>query len=206
MIGRSCAAALVTVVLAGCGGTEVKGIIRDEDSGEPLPGAIVRMGDESTRTGPGGFYELEVDVDDDEPAQVMVGAPGYEPKSMLVTIDDDNDIVYSDIELKKEFSQQEYERLQQELRQHQREHERLQQQQQQQTEQERRRTQQDLDEVEQQVEEAEQKIEKAEQQLEESEQQLEESEPLQGEPGQLEGPQEQGSFPEEQQLDEPEGE
>lgn len=201
MIGRSSAAALLSVVLAGCGGTEVKGIIRDEDSGEPLPGAIVRMGDESTRTGPGGFYELEVDVDDDEPAQVMVGAPGYEPKAMLVTIDDDNDIVYSDIELKKEFSEQEYRRRQQELQMHQMELERLQQQERkQQTELERQQTQQDLDQVEQRVEEAERKVEEAEQRLEET------TEPQPSEPGQLEGTQEQGSLPEEQPLDEPEGE
>lgn len=108
MIGRSSLmAALLSVALAGCGGTEIKGIIRDEESGQALPGAVVRVADETTRTGEGGFYELDVDLDDDEPAQVTVNAPGYEPRSMMVSFDEDQDTVYSDVGLKKEASRRE---------------------------------------------------------------------------------------------------
>lgn len=112
MIGRLSAAALLSVVLAGCGGTEVRGVVRDQDSGQPLQGAVVQVDDQSTRTDPGGFYKLEIDIEDDEPAQFMVNAPGYEQKSILANFDEDQDTVYSDIELKKEFSEKEYRREQ----------------------------------------------------------------------------------------------
>jgi hypothetical protein len=179
VIGRSGAAALLSVVLAGCGGTEIKGIVRDEESGQPLPGAIVRIGDETTRTGAGGFYELDVDVEDHEPAQVMVGAAGYEPNSMIVTFDEDQDTVYSDIDLKKEFSRREFDREQLDLQRRQLEQDRRD------FEREKReldkqRKQQDVtrptqQELEQNVQEAEQAVEDAAEQLDEVEKDVQQS-------------------------------
>jgi hypothetical protein len=183
VIGRTSAAALLSVVLAGCGGTEIKGIVRDEESGEPLPGAIVRVGDETTRTGVGGFYDLEVDVDDDEPAQMSIGAPGYAPKSMIMSIDEDQETVYSDIGLKKEFSRQEFDRQHLELQRRQIEQDRrdLQQEKRELEEQRkeqgaRRSTQQELEQVEQNVQEAERAVEDAAEHLDDVEQDLQQPE------------------------------
>lgn len=95
--------ALVAVAFAaGCAEVEMRGIVREEGSGEPLPGATVRVGDRSTTTDLTGYYDLEVD-ESDEPKQIFVDKAGYEPFTEQVTIDDDEiDEVFQDIELKKQ--------------------------------------------------------------------------------------------------------
>lgn len=95
-----CAAALA-LGLGGCSAIDVKGIVRDEDTGEPLPGAAVRIGDESTTTDLTGYYELEVDEEDGEPQQVHVTKSGYTGFAEQVAFDEDADEVFQDVELKK---------------------------------------------------------------------------------------------------------
>ncbi|MCO5167132.1 MAG: carboxypeptidase-like regulatory domain-containing protein [Planctomycetes bacterium] len=68
--------ALLVLAAAGCGGVDVQGIVRDERTGEPLPGATVRIGDEETSTDYRGFYELRVPEDRQ---QLQVEKEGYEP-------------------------------------------------------------------------------------------------------------------------------
>jgi hypothetical protein len=99
VIGRLGAAALLTVVLVGCGGTEVRGYVREEGTGEPLRGATVSVGGESTQTDASGFYELEADIE--QPARLEVQAPGYEQKNLIVS-DEGLDTIISDVELAKE--------------------------------------------------------------------------------------------------------
>lgn len=84
---------------AGCGGTEVQGIVREEGTGEPLSGALVQVGGETARTDEGGAFELE--VDDDAPALLEVEAIGYEPQKIDVNMDDGRALP-SDVSLKKE--------------------------------------------------------------------------------------------------------
>lgn len=71
---------------AGCSGTEVQGIVREEATGEPLSGATVRVGDETVRTDEGGVFEVE--VDDDAPALIEVEAVGYEPQQVDLDMQD----------------------------------------------------------------------------------------------------------------------
>lgn len=94
------------MTVAGCGGLEVAGIVRDERTGEPLPGATVTIGEESTRTDVGGGYELEVDADDDEPMHVYVSKEGYASHSGLVTMSEDEDRVVHDLELESRAEEQ----------------------------------------------------------------------------------------------------
>lgn len=110
MIGRLGAAALLTVVLAGCGGTEVRGFVREEGTGEPLRGATVKVGDETARTDESGFFELETDVG--QASRLEVEAPGYEPKVVNVAADADLDTIISDVELAKESQERQQARQQ----------------------------------------------------------------------------------------------
>lgn len=94
-------AVLALAASAGCADIEMRGIVRDEGTGEPLPGATVRVGDSSTTTDRTGYYSLEVD-ESDEPKQIFVDKAGYEPFTEQVTLDDvESDEVFQDIELKK---------------------------------------------------------------------------------------------------------
>ncbi len=98
-------ASLAVLFAAGCAEIEMRGIVREEGSGEPLPGATVRVGDRSTTTDLTGYYNLEVDESDD-PKQIFVDKAGYEPFTEQVTLDDDDvEEVFQDIELKKESTQ-----------------------------------------------------------------------------------------------------
>lgn len=98
-------AVLALAFSAGCAEIEMRGIVREEGSGEPLPGATVRVGDRSTTTDLTGYYNLEVD-ESDEPKQIFVDKAGYEPFTEQVTLDDDEtDEVFQDIELKKQQSE-----------------------------------------------------------------------------------------------------
>lgn len=112
--GRLLIPALIGTV-AGCGGVEVSGIVRDRETGEPLPGAIVGIGDAVTRTDGGGNYELEVDLDDDDrPVRAFANAPGYQSSTEFMGSHDDRDEVYRDFELSKNEArrQQEQQKLQ----------------------------------------------------------------------------------------------
>mgnify|MGYP001261763372 CR=1 FL=1 len=93
---------LALAFTAGCAEVEMRGIVREQGSGEPLPGATVRVGDRSTTTDLTGYYNLEVD-ESDEPKQIFVDKAGYESFTEQVTIDDDDmEEIFQDIELKKE--------------------------------------------------------------------------------------------------------
>jgi hypothetical protein len=89
------------VFAAGCSQIDVKGIVREEGTGEPLPGAAIRVGEHTTTTDLTGYYELEVDEEDGEPQQVHVTKSGYEAYSEQVSFDEDADEVFQDIELQK---------------------------------------------------------------------------------------------------------
>lgn len=93
---RLCSALLV-LAMAGCGGVDVQGIVRDERTGEPLPGAKVMIGEEETATDYRGFFELE--VDEDEASQMRVNKSGYESYTESMTFEEDMDEVIQDVEL-----------------------------------------------------------------------------------------------------------
>ena len=95
-----CVLALALSV-AGCSAIDVKGIVRDERTGEPLPGAAVQIGDESTTTDLTGYYELEVSENDGDPQSVNVSKAGYSGFSEQVSFDEGADEVFQDIELQK---------------------------------------------------------------------------------------------------------
>ena len=108
----------VVGTIAGCGGMEVSGVVRDQATGEPLPGATVRIGEEVTHTDLGGSYQLEVDADDDEPVRVHADKAGYRAKSDLMMIDDDADRMFRDVELRKQETEAERQDRQQQQRYH----------------------------------------------------------------------------------------
>jgi hypothetical protein len=89
--------ALLALAMAGCSGVDVQGIVRDERTGEPLPGAKVMIGDEETATDYRGFFELE--VDEDEASEMRVNKSGYETYSDSVSFEEDIDEVIQDVEL-----------------------------------------------------------------------------------------------------------
>jgi hypothetical protein len=93
---RLCSALLV-LAMAGCSGVDVQGIVRDERTGEPLPGAKVMIGDEETATDYRGFFELE--VDEDEASEMRVNKSGYSTYSESVSFEEDMDEVIQDVEL-----------------------------------------------------------------------------------------------------------
>src|SRR4051812_40809043 len=91
-------AAFVSLLAAGCGGVEVRGLVKDEQTGAPLKGATVQVGDESTRTDESGSYSVRVD-EDTPPDRIKVDMPGYAPSTETVTIDRSTDAVKRDFEL-----------------------------------------------------------------------------------------------------------
>lgn len=70
-------ACVALALAAGCAEVEMRGMVRDRSTGEPLPGATVRVGDRSTTTDITGAYEFDVD-ESDKPKEVFVHKPGYE--------------------------------------------------------------------------------------------------------------------------------
>ncbi|MEZ6185479.1 MAG: carboxypeptidase-like regulatory domain-containing protein [Planctomycetota bacterium] len=92
-----CAAALFA---CGCS-TTLKGTVTDAKTQQPLPGATVRVGEETTTTDSEGFYVLDAD-DDDEPQQLHVQAPGYAAKSERRVIRDEPDPAFVNFELKRQ--------------------------------------------------------------------------------------------------------
>lgn len=97
---KKLAAVAVMLGVVGCGNVDVRGVVREEGTGEPLPGATVQIGDESTVTDPRGFYQLEVDErDEDDPYQIYISAPGHQSVADQMSIDDDTDQLIRDFEL-----------------------------------------------------------------------------------------------------------
>lgn len=92
---RLCSALLV-LAAAGCGSVDVQGIVRDERTGEPLPGATVRIGDDETETDYRGFYELS--VDEDEAKELSVDKPGYRAFSEDVSFEGVEEVI-QDVDL-----------------------------------------------------------------------------------------------------------
>ncbi len=95
--------ALLVLAAAGCGGVDVQGIVRDERTGEPLPGATVRIGEEEATTDYRGFYELSVDPE--EARQLSVDKAGYREFSEDVTFEDVEEVI-QDIDLAPQNMQQ----------------------------------------------------------------------------------------------------
>ena len=92
---------LTLALTAGCADIQMRGIVREEGTGEPLPGATVRVGDKTTTTDLTGYYNLEVDESDDT-KQIFVDKAGYVPFSEQVTLSgDDIKEMFQDIELRK---------------------------------------------------------------------------------------------------------
>lgn len=67
----------LAVALAGCAGAEVRGLVRDARTGEPLPNARVQVGDEEAVTDHAGRFV--VDGDDEGLQDVRVFKTGYAP-------------------------------------------------------------------------------------------------------------------------------
>lgn len=88
--------ALLVLAAAGCGSVDVQGIVRDERTGEPLPGATVRIGDEEATTDYRGFYELSVDPGDAR--ELSVEKPGYRSFNEDVSFEGVDEVI-QDIDL-----------------------------------------------------------------------------------------------------------
>lgn len=95
---------LLVLAAAGCGGVDVQGIVRDERTGEPLPGATVKIGEEEATTDYRGFYELE--VDEEEAQQLSVDKQGYRQFSEDVSFEGVDEVI-QDIDLAPQRGQQE---------------------------------------------------------------------------------------------------
>lgn len=98
MIRKLCALGTI-VLMAGCGNIDVRGFVRDDETGEPLPGATVRVGDDESQTDAGGFYEIEVDDDDEDQRKMYVSKQGYEASSASLEVDDDDNEIHKDLRL-----------------------------------------------------------------------------------------------------------
>jgi hypothetical protein len=90
------------LLLAGCSDVPVRGFVRDDTTGAPLPGATVRVGDEETKSDSNGFYSIDVDDDEDAAQRMYVTHEGYVPATQRVKVeDDDQDEVHMDVGLQK---------------------------------------------------------------------------------------------------------
>lgn len=99
LITGGCAALLASFFLSGCA-TDVTGVVRDSETNRPIPGATVRIGEESTATDSEGYYALEADGDDDDPQKFHVAAPGYMSVSDVRILDDENEPAKIDFNLR----------------------------------------------------------------------------------------------------------
>ncbi|ASF46326.1 carboxypeptidase regulatory-like domain-containing protein [Methylovulum psychrotolerans] len=82
-------AAATLMLLAGCSGVEIKGVVRDKPTGNPISSATVSVGKESTATDAMGSYTLEVS---DTDQAMIVNAPGYFLYTKTIGKDTINDI------------------------------------------------------------------------------------------------------------------
>lgn len=89
----------LVLLAAGCGGTTYQGVIRDDVTQEPIPGARVAIGEETAEADELGFYQMEVS-DDDMPHTVRVAAPGYFPVTENVLVAGDEDWAVLSYELR----------------------------------------------------------------------------------------------------------
>ncbi|MDD5273227.1 MAG: carboxypeptidase-like regulatory domain-containing protein [Methylovulum sp.] len=85
----SIATAALLVLIAGCSSIEIKGVVRDKPTGNPLSSATVSVGKESTSTNAMGAYSLEIS---DTSEAMIVNAPGYYMYSKTIGQDKINDI------------------------------------------------------------------------------------------------------------------
>ena len=92
-------ACVALALAAGCAEVEMRGIVRDQATGEPLPGATIRVGDRETTTDLTGQYDFDVD-ESGKPKQIIVHKAGYQPYVEDITIDEDRaDEVVQDFDL-----------------------------------------------------------------------------------------------------------
>lgn len=96
---KRCLLGLAALGLVGCS-TDVRGFVRDADTGEPLPGVTIRSGDHTAETDATGFYHIDDVEEDDDEARIYVSKPGYQPTTETLDVDD-VDEVDQDIELEK---------------------------------------------------------------------------------------------------------
>lgn len=90
---------LALAFTAGCAEVEMRGMVRDQTTGEPLPGATVRVGEHETTTDLTGYYQFDVDESDDA-KEILVTKSGYQPYIEDVKIDADRaDEMIQDFEL-----------------------------------------------------------------------------------------------------------
>ncbi len=100
-----CLVGLLSLLLTACAGVDVQGVVRDAETDDPVSGATVRIGDDQTTTDPQGYYDFEVD-DDDEAQRVAVSAPGYQTHTELTTIRDEPKNLVMDFQLQKKRDRQ----------------------------------------------------------------------------------------------------
>ena len=84
--------------LVGCESAEVRGFVRDAETGEPLPGATIIVEDEAVVTDADGYYRIRVE-DPGDPHHVHVERAGYAPVSGYVAIVEGVEVVGKDIHL-----------------------------------------------------------------------------------------------------------
>lgn len=99
MITGGCAALVASLFFAGCA-TDVNGVVRDSETNQPIAGAVVQIGEESTATDSEGFYTLKADGDDDDPQRFHVAAPGYMAVSDVRILDSENEPAKIDFNLR----------------------------------------------------------------------------------------------------------
>lgn len=92
---RPWSAPLLAMLAAGCGGTEkVQGVVHDESTGDPLPGAAVKVGDATTTADAAGFYVIEVEELDEGEDVMIIEAYGYERRVVPVDLEDTEGDLY----------------------------------------------------------------------------------------------------------------
>lgn len=93
---------LAPFMLLGCAvdDIDVKGVVRDAETLKPIPGAAVTIGEDTAFTDSYGFYDMDVDADDDDPYRVTVQADGYEAVSDKRLIADEPDPAHVDFNLR----------------------------------------------------------------------------------------------------------
>ncbi len=98
-ITGGCAALVASLFFAGCA-TDVNGVVRDSETNQPIAGAVVQIGEESTATDSEGYYTLKADGDDDDPQKFHVQAPGYMAVSDVRILDSENEPAKIDFNLR----------------------------------------------------------------------------------------------------------
>jgi hypothetical protein len=73
----------IVLALGGCCSARIRGVVRDQATGQPIAGATVRAGEVTTNADGSGFYDL-ADLECEDFWRVMVVAPGYHLMSASV--------------------------------------------------------------------------------------------------------------------------